>query len=143
MAPILIFALQVAAGTAPVPFDLKGVEASSGHSRCEAGVGAEVTVCGSRNRERYRLPLPVERDARDISLTVRDGAPRASLETRPYAACGIFAGQRRCDNAESRLYGYGGGHDPVSLLVKLGTRLIDENSDLVPPPPMPERPAGR
>ena len=89
---------------------------------------ADVVVCG-RSSDRYRLPLPAERDP-FLDARVR-GEPGSALSAiTPAAPCGIFAGERRCGKVEAARYGYGGGRDPVSLLVKLGTKLLDPDADI-------------
>lgn len=100
-----------------------------------AAPDASVVVCASKSAsERYRLPLPVERDPLAGTGAVR-GEPRSAASVLvPFADCGPFAGQRNCSKAEARLYGYGGGRDPLTVGLKLLTRLIDPDAELGPPP---------
>lgn len=110
---------------------------------CAAGsLGDEIIVCGSRGdgeADRYRLPLPVEGDANRRAGNRRGEAPGASLEPTVLGPCGIFQGQRRCSKAEAATDGYGGGRDPLSALMKLGTRLADPDADVEEPAPLPDR----
>ncbi|MEO8373879.1 MAG: hypothetical protein ABI471_01550 [Sphingomonas bacterium] len=58
----------------------------------------------------------------------------------PSGGCGIFAGEHPCSHAEAAQYGYGQGRDPLSLLVRLGTKLTNSDAELGPPSPVaPER----
>ncbi len=90
-------------------------------------------MCGRRRApDRYRLPLPVERQPFSGGQHHPGEAPRATAEADPLARCGIFQGQRRCRKAEARQYGYGGGNDPLSAAFKLGTLLLDPDADVAP-----------
>lgn len=67
-------------------------------------------------------------DVRGIPGDVRGRAgevPSASPERLSGAPCGIFAGDRRCGKAEMELYGYGGGKNPVNVLLGVGKALLD------------------
>jgi len=83
--------------------------------RCEVGAG-EVVVCG-RGTDRYRLPLPVERDAPDDPSAGAAAGTGAAART-PRGRCGIFAGERRCGEREAAAYGYGRGRDPITAAVR-------------------------
>ncbi|SFP74905.1 hypothetical protein [Sphingomonas rubra] len=106
--------LQAASSVHSEAFDLAAVGLPDVQRRCSAAAD-EVVVCGRRD-ERYRLPLPSERD--DAATVHRDDTGMAPLTSA--APCGIFAGQRRCNKAEASAYGYGDGRDPITLLTKLG-----------------------
>ncbi len=43
----------------------------------------------------------------------------------PSGRCGIFAGERRCSKREAQAYGYGGGRDPVSVVVGVAKAIAD------------------
>ncbi len=88
----------------------------------------EIVICGRHDDSRYRLPLPDERESADAG-PVRGEAPRAGLIDGRPAACGIFAGERRCRNSEAAQFGYGGGRNPISVLGKLATLLVDGNAN--------------
>jgi hypothetical protein len=96
----------------------------------------EITVCG-RDGEHYRLPLPEEREPSENARLATGDVPRASAARLQRGPCGIFVGQRKCWKEESRAYGLGGGNDPASFLIKLGTALADPDADLAPPTPIP------
>jgi hypothetical protein len=106
-------------------------------ARCGRSAGNEILVCGGSG-DKYRLPFPDERTPPELTARVPGDIPRASSDTISYAPCGIFRGQRRCGKAESLRYGYGGGSDPLSLAVKLGTRILDPDADVSQPSPLPK-----
>ena len=120
---IALLAAQVAApatSTAAV-FDLATIRRRPVASST-AGCGAEadetgVVVCGARDR--YRLPLPVERP---VGGTSRD-LPGGTAALTPSGPCGIFAGERRCRNADKAEFGYGRGRDPITLLSRLAQKM--------------------
>ena len=88
----------------------------------------EVTVCGRREADRrHRLPLPAERAA--PAPPARDGASALAAIT-PHAPCGVHLGERRCAPHEARLYGYGGGRDPITVGIKVVTRLLDPDAEI-------------
>lgn len=100
---------------------------------CVAGDRGDVVVCATP-RDRYRLPLPVEREAATRDRRSDGGTALAAIT--PAGRCGIFAGERRCSKAEARQHGYGGGRDPISVLTRLGTKLIhpDAEPSTIPQP---------
>jgi hypothetical protein len=109
---------------------------------CDRLQADEIVVCGSRDAgegDRYRLPLPFDQEAMRGSGNRRGEVPGASLDPSVIGPCGIFQGQRRCSRAEAAKDGVGGGKDPISALIKLGTRLADSDADVEPPTPLPER----
>lgn len=85
--------------------------------------GTDVVVCGKRS-DRYRLPLPAERDVPDDRRTVGE-PPSPMAAITPNARCGIFAGERRCSKREAAGYGYGNGRDPVTLLGRVADAIVD------------------
>lgn len=97
----------------------------------------EIVVCGAA-ADRYRLPLPDERESRPPERARGELLPATEAFVSP-GRCGIFAGDRRCSKAEAAQFGYGNGHDPLSVLVKLGTKLLDPDAELGPIPPPPPR----
>jgi hypothetical protein len=89
-----------------------------------------ITICGRGKRnERYRLPLRGETQA-DGPTRVAGEIPSARLDPANNAPCGIFEGQRRCGKREARAFGYGGGRDPLSVMTRLGTLLLDPDADV-------------
>ncbi len=120
---VLAMALQAGAPALVIPDRLTAVR----RCRAEADPG-DVVVCG-RSPDRYRLPLPAERDTAPDSHT--PGEPGSALAAiTPAAPCGIFAGERRCGKAEAARYGYGGGRDPVTVLTRLGSKLLHPDAEL-------------
>ena len=115
---LVLAALQVA------PSTLLSAEPKCAPAR----VAGDIVVCGSsRDKERYRLPLPNERPAVD---TRHPGdAPNGMTALTPVAPCGMFAGQRRCSKAEAAQFGYGKGRDPLTLVVRLADKIIDPDGD--------------
>ena len=117
----------------------KRVTADPGCDRSQAN---EIVVCGSREAgeaDRYRLPLPVDQNPVRRAGNRKGEVPGASLDPGVIGPCGIFQGQRRCSKAEAAKDGLGGGNDPISALIKLGTRLADPDAGVEPPAPLPER----
>lgn len=85
----------------------------------------EVVVCGARRGDAYRLPPSNERGIPG-DLRGRAGeVPSASPDRLPGGRCGIFAGERRCGKAEMELYGYGGGRNPINVVMGIGKALLD------------------
>jgi hypothetical protein len=123
----LIIALQAAQpGPTESSFDLaassKQVELTT-VNRCSEGASRdEIVVCGTRD-DRYRLPLPNERQPRERARQTG----RAALT--PAGSCGIFAGERRCNKAEAAEYGYSKGRDPITMLVRLTKKVADPDAD--------------
>lgn len=142
----LLLALQAApAALEQIPFDLASVRAEpaqpqrASHQCAPPSGKDEIVVCGSRP-DRFRLPLREEPVA-GLGLGYVSGeamAPAGVLV--PSGGCGIFAGEHPCSHAEAAQYGYGQGRDPLSLLVRLGTKLTNSDAELGPPSPVaPER----
>lgn len=107
----------------------------------QPGDTTDLVVCSTRAKaDRFRLPLPVER-ASGVATGAVAGEPRsAAAALVPFAECGPFAGQRICAKAEARLYGYGGGRDPLTVGGNLLTRLIDPDAEIGDAPPAAPRP---
>ncbi len=121
---LILLALQAASiptQSAPVPLRFTVLDPV-----CAPTEEDTIVVCGARP-DRFRLPLPAEREPLANSASVDRGSGTAAL--RPAGDCGIFAGQRRCRKAESRAYGYGGGRDPVTFAGRLLTKLTDPDAD--------------
>ena len=113
----------------------------TGRGECRSSTTGEVVVCADRSRDgdRYRLPLPDERDPDGATDHVRGEIPRATAENPSAGGCGLFQGQRHCGKAEALRYGYGGGKDPLTFALKLGKLLLDPDANVSPPPAVPER----
>ncbi|WP_294318825.1 hypothetical protein [uncultured Sphingomonas sp.] len=106
---------------------------------CAAGSADEIVVCGDRDQgERYRLPLPTVREVGEQGAVIGE-VPAPSTENPFLSGCGMFRGQRRCSKREAEAYGYGRGRDPVTLVGRLVTGLVDPDTDLGPPPTVPPR----
>ncbi len=122
---MLMLAVALQAGTVAlaIPERLTAVR------RCGDKVDtSDVVVCG-RSPDRYRLPLPAERDTtQDVRTPGEPGSALAAIT--PAAPCGIFVGERRCGKAEAARYGYGGGRDPVTVLTRLGSKLLNPDAEL-------------
>lgn len=101
---------------------------------CRGAQSDDIVVCADRS-DRYRLPLPV--DQPDPDRHVAGEAASAASALRPGGACGLFAGQRACAKAEAARYGYGRGRDPVTVLGRLGRKLLDPDADLDEPRRVP------
>lgn len=113
---LLVIALQAAAPQVPLRMTVLD-------PACAATADPDtITICGGR-KDRYRLPLPDERESVINPAPTDRGSGTAAL--RPSGRCGIFAGERRCGKAEARAYGYGGGRDPVTLAGRLLAKLAD------------------
>lgn len=107
---------------------------------CKQSDADEIVICADRSAsDTYRLPLEEPADLATGAL--RGEVPNASADRLNGNGCGIFEGQRRCGKAEMRRYGYGGGLDPLSFALKLGTILADPDADVAgsPPPRLRER----
>lgn len=137
----LAFGAQVAAAEPPADWAkraIAGTNARIAPAPCPPGKrDDEVIVCLRRvSADRFRLPLPLEREQIGTTGPLRGEVPAPTSVLTAGVACGPFAGQRQCSKAEARLYGYGGGRDPLSLGVRLLTKLVDPDAEL---PPAPER----
>ncbi|RST29590.1 hypothetical protein HMF7854_01135 [Sphingomonas ginkgonis] len=77
------------------------------------GVDGAIVVCGRRS-DRFRLP-PELRSQPGAAAEIR---PRLAFGAGDFAPCGLFRGERRCGKREAAQYGYGAGHDPITLVLK-------------------------
>ncbi|WP_430636940.1 hypothetical protein [Sphingomonas hankookensis] len=97
----------------------------------------ELVVCGDRDRDRrYRLPLPTARDPAAAGAVIGE-LPPPSVENPFLSGCGPFRGQRRCARREAEAYGFGRGRDPVTLLGRLITKVVDPDAEIGPAPTVP------
>ena len=142
---MLMLLLQTTAPSAldSVRYDLRTAEQPHHPVKIETRTGCakrrqenEIIVCGI-NPDKYRLPLPNEREQDQADDHVRGEAPSGSAVLAGSGRCGMFQGERRCSKAEAARYGYGQGRDPLSVLIKLETKLVDPDADLGPPPKVP------
>jgi hypothetical protein len=129
MALVMLMLLAQALPAASLPvteFDLARTKtAAPAQTRCGATTQSDdIVVCGGR-RDRFRLPLPVDRSGEPSRSD--QGTGMGALT--PPTPCGLFAGQRKCPKHEARKYGYGGGRDPVTLLSRLATKALDPDAD--------------
>lgn len=136
--PLLLFA-ATPADAQPVSADEAMAHARSltGNQRCSRGTDGEIVVCAG-NGDKYRLPFPEERTPNEDRNARRGDIQAASAAPISYADCGIFQHQRRCSKAEMRRYGYGGGKDPLSWAIKLGTKIVDPDADVGTPKAVPK-----
>lgn len=88
------------------------------------GDGGEIVVCGQRRGDAYRLP-PSDEHGEPGDLRGREGEVPSASPDRLGRRCGIFAGERLCGKKQMELYGYGGGRDPISVVVGIGKALLD------------------
>ena len=131
---MLAFLLQAADTPAPPLAPLQHIT----RVPCVPATNGDVVVCGGEP-DRYRLPFPVERDpSTEAADTSRATAGSGMAAMTPAGRCGIFAGERRCGKAEAAGYGYGGGRDPITVVTRLATRLVDPDAEL-----KADEPAGR
>ena len=127
----LLLAAQAAASATGPPtaaeFDLAAMRSSpvsTSASRCGTQASeTDVVVCGKRDL--YRLPLPAEHP---VGGTSRD-LPGGTAALTPSGPCGIFAGERRCRNADKAEFGYGRGRDPITLLSRLAKKVGSSDAD--------------
>jgi hypothetical protein len=129
MALVMLMLLAQALPAASLPatdFDLaRATTPAPTQTRCGATTQSDdILVCGGR-RDRFRLPLPVDRSGEPSRSD--QGTGMGALT--PPTPCGLFAGQRKCPKHEARKYGYGAGRDPVRLLSHLATKALDPDAD--------------
>jgi hypothetical protein len=101
---------------------------------CTPAKSDEIVVCAHDDDARFRLPPSTPDDPRATGAVAGE-APRASVANPFNKGCGVFARQNRCSKQESRAYGYGGGHDPVTLVGRLIRKAVDPDAEVGPPPP--------
>ena len=90
-----------------------------------SGPDGEIVICGrGGNNDRYRIPVRF-RDEDEPGQRLGGIGP-ASLHDEPYAPCGIFQGQRRCNKAEAALHGYGNGRNPVAVVGRIIGEIVEE-----------------
>lgn len=104
---------------------------------CSAAGAGEIVVCGDRDRgDRYRLPLPTDREVGEQGAVIGE-VPPPSVQDPFLSGCGIFRGQGRCSKREAEAYGYGRGRDPLTLVGRLVTVLVDPDAEIGPPATAP------
>ncbi|TPG53006.1 hypothetical protein [Sphingomonas glacialis] len=128
MSVVLMLILQSAGAALPIDFDLAHLPAADRLAilrRCgTASNSTDIIVCGSRH-DRTAVPAAdgwTNPDDTPDDARVTRGTGMAALT--PVGACGMFAGQRDCNKAEMRHFGYGRGRDPVTFVGKLATKLL-------------------
>lgn len=91
------------------------------------GEADEIVVCGRRGGgDRYRIPEAL-RDQAEAGARIA-GDARASLDAEPFAPCGIFQGQRKCNKADAAHFGYGNGRDPITVVGKVVAAIAGNGS---------------
>ena len=139
---LLLIAAVLAAPPAPAQsFDriLAAAAERAAARSCSAADAGEVVVCGDRDRgDRYRLPLPTVREVGEQGAVVGE-VPAPSVQNPFLSGCGIFRGERRCTKREAEGFGYGRGRDPVTLVGRLVTVLVDPDAEIGPPATVPPR----
>jgi hypothetical protein len=91
---------------------------------CPPSDSGEIVVCGRpRGPERYRIPERFRNDRQPGDRI--GGIGPVSLDPNPFAPCGIFQGERRCNKRDMADYGYGNGRNPIAV----GARIIGELTD--------------
>ncbi|MGN7160323.1 hypothetical protein [Sphingomonas sp. SAFR-052] len=139
MAAALFLLIALPAGVAGQSVDQILAAAAEREARRNCAVAAkdEVVVCGDPDRDaRYRLPLPRQTLPAEVGAVTGEPA-QASVQDPFLSGCGIFRGQRRCGKAEAEAYGYGAGRDPVTLVGRLVTKLVDPDAEIGPPVAIP------
>lgn len=91
-------------------------------SHCSSRTSDEVVVCGSRNREQYRIPRELRGPPPSTDGAIR---PRIAFDANGLAPCGLFQGERRCGRREAAQYGYVAGRDPLTFVRKLIGQIVD------------------
>lgn len=128
MSVVLMLILQSAGATLPVDFDLAHLPARDRLAilrRCgTTSTSSDIIVCASHHD---RTPVPAadgwaNPDDEPDDARVTRGTGMAALT--PVGACGMFAGQRDCNKAEMRHFGYGRGREPVTFVGKLASKLL-------------------
>ena len=132
MAPGLLLLLALPAGQS-VDQILAAAEQREAARNCTPARDNELVVCG----DPYRLPLPRATSVAEAGAIAGE-APRASTQDPFLSGCGIFRGQGRCSKREAEAYGYGAGRDPVTLVGRLVTKLVDPDAEIVPPATLPD-----
>lgn len=84
----------------------------------------EIIVCARRgDDDRYRIPKEF-RNQEEAGRRIA-GPGSASLDTEPFAPCGIFEGQRKCNKADAAEFGYGNGRDLITVVGKVIAAIAD------------------
>ena len=90
---------------------------------CTSGAPDGVIVVCGRRVNRYRLPEELRTEGRSTTAPIR---PRMALSAEDLAPCGLFQGERRCSKREAAQYGYGEGRDPVTAVVKIVNKVVED-----------------
>ena len=137
--PLTAFLLAPPAQAQSVDRILAAAAEREAARNCSAAGADEVVVCGDRDRgDRYRLPLPTVRAVGEEGAVAGE-VPPPSTQDPFLSGCGVFRGQRRCSKQEALAYGYGGGRDPVTLVGRLVTVLVDPDAEVGSPATVPPR----
>jgi hypothetical protein len=128
----LVFLLMAAQAADPGPAAEAPAEAADRprlllqSSACpDPGPDGEIVICGrGGSSDRYRIPV-IFRD-QDEPGRRPGGIGPVSLDDEPYAPCGIFHGQRRCNKAEAALHGYGNGRNPISVVGRIIGEVVED-----------------
>jgi hypothetical protein len=102
-------------------------------ARCAGAdpISGEILVCGKRDDQRARLPLPGERDARDGERRATGDMPGASAARMRTGSCGVVQTGESCTGGLSVMAAAG-------VAIQGIKRLIDPDG-AIDPPPIPGR----
>lgn len=90
---------------------------------CPRSADDEIVVCARRRGDdRYRIPEMLRGQA--VAGEPIAGVAPKSLDADPFAPCGIFQGERRCNQKEAAHYGYGGGRDPLTVAGRIVSEIV-------------------
>lgn len=98
-------------------------------ARCAGAdpVSGEILVCGRRDDQRARLPLPGERDARDGARRATGDVPVASAARMRAGSCGVVQTGESCTGGLPVL-------TAARAVIQGIRRLIDPDAAIEPPP---------
>ena len=123
---LLMAAQSAASAPPPAPGDGASVRQSLNLdlNDCPTSPSGEIVICGRRrDSDRYRIP---ERFRNETERGDRQsGIGPVSLDPNPFAPCGIFQGERRCNKRDMADYGYGNGRNPIAVGARVLGDIVD------------------